>query len=85
VTVYLATKHFDYEGDRLLGVFSTRDRAFDALVADVHIDPDEPEFDSVYGDAFYVEAWEVDGKSTHEEVYPETLIRTARERRGGKP
>lgn len=68
MTVYLPMKCVDYEGEDVVGVFSTRDKALGALsLAYLLVDTHGEEFTSG-ADAWAIDAWEVDGGVTRERI-----------------
>lgn len=71
-TVYLTVVSYDYEGDSVLAVSSTREKAL-AAFAERCADPDHPGRIDCGHDAHFVEAWEVDGKAASEEVWKEQI------------
>jgi hypothetical protein len=84
-TVYLAVKGYDYEGEDVIAVCSTRDAALDAL-ADRCVDLEPDGSAETYGDTLAIDVWEVDGASTRERADRLDLIdRKRRIAKGATP
>jgi hypothetical protein len=73
-TIYVAVRGVDYEGESMIAVCSSRDRAFAALVKGC-VDAGDG---FVYGDHHYIDAWVVDGESEREHVLKSDLAATFR-------